>query len=87
MNKSKGKLSSNNIRIILNYIDEKTKNLVTKADISHLPTKQDFYNKMDEVMSELKIIRDNQEVNTHRITSNEKQITHIKDKLSLSSSS
>ena len=32
-------------------IEEK---LVTKVDISHLPTKDEFYTKMDEVMGELK---------------------------------
>ena len=30
------------------------KGLVTKEDLSHLPTKDDFYTKMDEVMGELK---------------------------------
>ena len=30
------------------------KGLVTKEDVSHLPTKDDFYGKMDEVMGELK---------------------------------
>ena len=37
-------------------IDEKE--LVTKNDISHLPTKDEFYGKMDEVMGELKAIRE-----------------------------
>jgi hypothetical protein len=30
------------------------KGLVTKEDISHLPTNDEFYTKMDEVMGELK---------------------------------
>jgi len=32
--------------------------LVTKDHISHLPTKDEFYNKMDEVMGELKTIQE-----------------------------
>ena len=37
-------------------IDEaiENKGLVTKPDISHLPTKDDFYNNMDEVVVALK---------------------------------
>jgi hypothetical protein len=40
-------------------IDEviEEKGLVTKEDISHLPTKVEFYAKMDEVVGELKTIR------------------------------
>ena len=50
-------------------IDEaiETKGLVTKADISHLPTKDEFYGKMDEVMGELKAIREEVAVSTHQV--------------------
>ena len=45
-------------------IDEKIeeKQLVTKDDISHLPTKTEFFDRMDEVMGELKKIRENTNV-------------------------
>ena len=36
------------------------KELVTKDYLSHLPTKDEFYTKMDEVMGELKDIREEQ---------------------------
>jgi hypothetical protein len=39
--------------------------LVTKEDISHLPTKDEFYEKMDEVMGELKTIREEQTLLSH----------------------
>ena len=47
---------------LFDYIDEKTKNLASKLDIKHLPTKEEFYSKMDEVMGELKAIRTAQEI-------------------------
>jgi hypothetical protein len=57
--------SNDQVKIILDYIDKKTApidQLVTKNEIKHLPTKNEFFSKMDEVMGELKTIRENQEV-------------------------
>jgi hypothetical protein len=40
-------------------IDDAIENrLATKDDIGHLPTKDEFYGKMDEVMGELKAVRE-----------------------------
>ena len=53
----------NNIQQLMEVVfDQKIeeKGLVTKKDLSHLPTKDDFYNKMDEVVDELKITREEQ---------------------------
>lgn len=36
------------------------KGLVTKKDLAYLPTKDEFYSRMDEVMGELKAIREEQ---------------------------
>lgn len=46
------------LKPIYDYVDNKVANLVTKDDIKHLPTKSEFYAKMDEVMGELKAIRE-----------------------------
>ena len=48
-----------------------TKGLVTKDDLSHLPTKDEFYTKMDEVIGELKTIREEQTLLSHRVSDHE----------------
>ena len=58
--------------------------LVRKSDISHLPTKKEFYDANDKLMKELKKVREeqvalsglNQKVNDH-----DDQIKKIQDKL------
>lgn len=45
-------------------IDEAKKEI--REDISHLPTREEFYSKMDEVMGELKKIRETNEILTPR---------------------
>jgi hypothetical protein len=46
------------IKEFVNQAIEENETLVRKEDIKHLPTKDEFYDKMDEVMGELKSIRD-----------------------------
>ena len=57
------------------------KGLVTKEDISHLPSKDEFYTKMDEVMGELKTSREEQTVQSQELSDHadriEKIETHI----------
>jgi hypothetical protein len=53
-------------------IDEKE--LVSKDDIGHLPTKDEFYEKMDEVMGELKVIREEQTVQSHQLSNHEDRL-------------
>ena len=47
--------------------DEKAERLVTKDDISHLSTKKEFYSGTDELMGELKAIREAQEILSPRV--------------------
>ena len=62
-------------------IEEKTESvLATKADISHLPTKNEFFGKMDEVMGELKAIREEQTVQSHQLSGHADRITKLEDK-------
>jgi hypothetical protein len=57
-------------------IDEaiETKGLVTKEDISHLPTKDEFYTRMDEVMGELKTIRGEQSLQSQHLSDHDDKI-------------
>ena len=62
-----------------------TKGLVTKEDISHLPSKDEFYTKMDEVMGELKTIREEQPVQSQHLSEHEDRIQKVESHLGLSS--
>jgi hypothetical protein len=48
--------------------------LVTKDDLSHLPTKDEFYTKMDEVMGELKTIREEQSLQSQHLSDHDDKI-------------
>jgi hypothetical protein len=58
------KLDSVDLKAIIDLIEVtveevvERKELVTKYDLSHLPTKDEFYGKMDEVIGELKPTRE-----------------------------
>lgn len=60
--------------IVHEKIAEKTKNL---------PTKDEFFTKMDEVMGELKTIREEQTVIGHRVSNHEDRTTKLKHKQAL----
>jgi hypothetical protein len=84
-------LDNNDLRAIKQLmevtIDEaiETKGLVIKEDMSHLPTKDEFYSKMDEVMGELKAIREEQPLQSSRLSNHEDRIQKIESHLGLSS--
>ncbi len=59
--------------------------LVTKEDISHLPTKDEFYSKMDEVMGELKTIREEQALQSQHLSDHDDTIEKIGSHLGISS--
>lgn len=48
-----------------------------------LPTKDEFFERMDEVMGELKAIREEQPLQSHRLSNHEDRIVVIEDKLQL----
>ena len=55
--------------------------------LSHLPSKEEFYKKMDEIMGELKTIREGQEILTHKVYRNhEPRISKVEKKLQIQSS-
>ena len=62
-------------------IEEK---LVTKDDISHLPTKEEFYTKMDEVKGELKTIREEQTLQSQHLSDHDDRIEKIESHLGTS---
>ena len=72
------------IEVTVEDVIEK-KELVTKSDISHLPSKDEFYGKMDEVMGELKAIREEAAVLGHQVSDHADRIDRIESRLDISS--
>ena len=52
----------NNIKSLVEVTIDENNKLVSKEDIKFLPTKDEFYEKMDEVVGELKAIREEQTI-------------------------
>jgi hypothetical protein len=72
------------IKEVVNEAIEENETLVRKDDIKHLPTKEEFYNKMDEVMGELKTVREEHTLLSGRVYDNhEPRIENIEKKLNL----
>lgn len=65
-------------------IDEKE--LVTKDNIKHLPTKDEFYQKMDEVIGELKAVREELPILSHQLSNHDDRIEKVEEKLQIISS-
>lgn len=58
--------------------------LATKDDIRHLPTKEEFYKRTDEMMGELKAIRESQTILTGKVyEDHEPRIVKIEKKLQI----
>ena len=55
--------------------------LVTKDYLGNLPTKDEFYGKMDEVMGELKAIREEITVLGHQVSEHDDRIDKIESDL------
>jgi len=71
------------IEVSLGEVIETT--LVTKDDLGHLPTKDEFYGKMDEVMGELKAAREEQAVISHQLSDHDDRIEKIENHVGISS--
>jgi hypothetical protein len=72
------------IEVTVDEVIEK-RELVTKSDLSHLLTKDKFYTKMDEVMGELKTIREEQALQSQHLSDHDDRIEKIADHLGIPS--
>lgn len=73
-------LDSDDLKAIKDLIDVTfDERLDEKLDekLSHLPTKDEFYTKMDEVMGELKTIREEQAVQSHQLSNHEDRVEKL----------
>jgi len=78
------KAIKNLMEVTVDEVIEK-RELVSKKDLSHLPTKDEFYNKMDEVMGELKTIREEQALQSQHLSDHDDKIQKIQSRLGISS--
>ena len=85
------KLDSDDLKAIKDLIEVtvedviERKELVTKSDIRYLPSKDEFYGKMDKVMGELKAIREEQAVQSHQLSDHGDRIDRIESRLDIPS--
>ncbi len=76
-----------NIKSLVKITLDENQRFVTKDDIKHLPNKEEFYGKMDEVMGELKVIRAEQAILSgvnHKVNDLEERTVKIEHKLRIS---
>ncbi len=72
-----------NIKSLIKITIDEDETLVRKDDLKHLPTKNEFYDQMDEIMGELKAIREEQTVQSFRLTNHEDRVGVIEKKLQI----
>ena len=70
-------------------IDEaiEAKGLVTKDDISHLPTKDEFYEETGKILKRLDDLEEEKDVLSHRVSNHSDRIEKIESRLGIPSSS
>ena len=73
----------NNLKKLIKVTIDEDETLVRKEDIKNLPTKDEFYEKMDEVVGELKAIREELPLISHRLSNHEDRIQRVEDKLNI----
>lgn len=71
-------LTQKDLDKIESLIDEKF-----DEKLKFLPTKDEFYGKMDEVMGELKAIREEKDMLTYRVSDHEDRIVKLEEKTGL----
>ncbi|MFZ5856620.1 MAG: hypothetical protein ACOYZ6_07305 [Chloroflexota bacterium] len=82
------KLDDQDLKAIRNLVDVSLdEKLDAKLDekLGYLPTKEEFYEKMDEVMGELKAIREEQAVQTHKLSNHEDRIEKLENHVGIAS--
>jgi hypothetical protein len=68
-------LTQTDLNEIEKVVDEKI-----ETRTRNLPTKDEFFGKMDEVMGELKAIREDRTIASHQLANHEDRITTLEEK-------
>lgn len=72
-----------NIKSLFKTTLDEDDTLVRKDDIKHLPDKEDFYEKMDEVVGELRAVREEQPLQNEKLSNHEDRLEVIEEKLQI----
>jgi hypothetical protein len=59
------------------------KQVVTRIDISHLPTKEEYYKREDEMMKELKDMREEHSVLSHQVSYHGDRLQKVENQLQI----
>jgi hypothetical protein len=65
--------------IVDKKLDEKLEGLATNADLKFLPTKDEFYEAMDQIMGELKAIREEQALLTGEVSDHDDRLELLEE--------
>ena len=82
-NRQRPNAIKNLLEVTINDIIE-TKELVTKKDISHLPTKDEFYEQTGEILKRLENLEMEKNVLSNRVSKQDDKIEKIETHLGLS---
>ena len=74
-------LNKNDLQLVRQIVEE-----VVEEKNKNLPTKDEFFNSMDQLITELKANRQEQTFIVHRLTNHENRIQKVEKHLSLSTS-
>ena len=75
------------IKDLIKITIEEDETLVRKLDLSFLPTREEFFSKMDEVVGELKAMRDEHKLLSRRVyEDHEPRLQKIEKKLQIQTS-
>jgi len=86
MSKMKPTLNQADIELLTDLIDNRLEvKLDEKFDekLKFLPSKEEFYTKMAEVMDELQTARQNSDINTYKISDHDDRLEIIETKLAI----
>jgi len=75
-----------NVKELVKVSIDEDETLARKEDLKHLPTKNQFYEKIDEIVGELKGIREELPIINHQISNHEDRIDNIEKKLQIKTS-
>jgi hypothetical protein len=76
-------LNKNDLRLVRQIVEEVVEEVVEEKN-KNLPTKDEFFNSMDQLITELKANRQEQTFIVHRLTNHENRIQKVEKHLSLS---
>lgn len=68
------------VEVTVDEVFEK-REVATKKDLSHLPTKEEFYEQTGEIIKRLDNLEEEKDVLSHQVSNHEDRITHLESQL------